>query len=157
MDKNILIEYCDMKEEIKDLRRRIENDRRELDKLNKLIVSDSVACGKKGKKPIRTVKIQGKPNMAITHRQNLYERRIKRLERVEQKLLEMTNEVEEYIESIKKSELRIMFRFYYIDGLTWIQVAHRMNDMFPKKKIKYSEDSCRTRNERFFNKSQNVR
>ena len=58
MDKNILVQYSAMKEEIKDIRRRIEKDRKELDRLNKLVVSDSVTCGKKGKKPIRTVKIQ---------------------------------------------------------------------------------------------------
>lgn len=57
MDKNILIEYADMKEEIKDLRRRIEQNKKELSRLNGQIVMDSVSCGKKGKKPLGTVKI----------------------------------------------------------------------------------------------------
>ena len=57
VDKQILIEYADMKEEIKDLRRRIQEDKKALDKLNKTVVTDSVTCGKKGKKPLRTVKI----------------------------------------------------------------------------------------------------
>jgi len=34
VDKGILIEYADMKEEIKDLRRRIEKIQKELDKLH---------------------------------------------------------------------------------------------------------------------------
>ena len=34
----------------------------------------------------------------------------------EDELLELTNQIEEYIESIKKSEIRIMFRMYYIEG-----------------------------------------
>lgn len=46
MDKNILIEYADMKEEIKDLRRRIEQNKKELSRLNGQIVMDSVSCGK---------------------------------------------------------------------------------------------------------------
>lgn len=46
MDKGILIEYADMKEEIKDLRRRIEKIQKELDKLHEQIVVDSVSCGK---------------------------------------------------------------------------------------------------------------
>lgn len=55
MDKNILIEYADMKEEIKDLRRRIEQNKKELFRLNGQVVMDSVSCGKKGKKPLGTV------------------------------------------------------------------------------------------------------
>lgn len=47
MDRTILIEYADMKEEIKDLRRRIEKDKRALEKLNKETVIDTVSRGKK--------------------------------------------------------------------------------------------------------------
>ena len=66
MDKSVLVQYSAMKEEIKDVRRRIEKDRKELERLNKLIVVDSVTCGKKGKKPLRTVKVQS-PHSALTH------------------------------------------------------------------------------------------
>ena len=59
-------------------------------------------------------------------------------------------EAEEYINSIEKSELRMMFRFYYIDGMTWLQVAHKMNQLHPKRRVAYTEDSCRMRNTRFF-------
>lgn len=152
MNQNILIEYSDMKAEIKDLRQRIDKNRRELDKLNNTVVTDSVTCGKKGKKPIRTVKIQGTPNLFIMRKKKALERNIARLEELELELLELTNQAEEYIDSIEKSELRVMFRLYYIDDLTWVQVAHRMNAMFPKKKIKYTEDSCRMKNKRFFEK-----
>ena len=153
MDKGILIEYADMKEEIKDLRRRIEKIQKELDKLHGQIVVDSVSCGKKGKKPLGTVKITGRPVGVISRKEQLLKKRNRRLEELEEELLEMTIQVEEYIESIPKSELRIMFRMYYIDGLTWVQVAHRMNSMFPKKKVPYTEDSCRMRNNRFFEKN----
>ena len=53
MDKKILIEYADMKEEIKDLRRRIVVDKKKIEQLNKITVQDSVVCGKKGNKPLR--------------------------------------------------------------------------------------------------------
>lgn len=152
MDKNILIEYSDVKAEIKDLRQRIEKNRRELEKLNNTIVTDSVTCGKKGKKPLRTVKIQGRPTMYILRKEKILERNIAGLEKLELELLELTNRVEEYIDSIDKSELRTMFRLYYINNLTWVQVAHRMNALFPKKRIKYTEDSCRMKNKRFFEK-----
>lgn len=150
MNRNILLEYYDMKQEIKDLRNRIEKGCNELEKLNKMVVKDSVACGKKGKKPIRTVKIEGRPTSAINTIQKICEQRIDRQLQLEKELLEMTCQVEEYIASIQKSELRIMFRFYYIDDLSWVQVAHKMNELFPKRK--YTEDSCRMKDKRFFEK-----
>lgn len=152
MDKSVLIEYADMKEEIKDLRRRIDADKKELDRLNSMVVTDSVTCGKKGKKPLRTVKIQGKPTMKIIRKSELLKKRIAKLEYLELELLDLTNQVEEYIQGIPKSELRIMFRLYYIDDLTWYQVAMKMNQMFPKRRIKYTEDNCKQKNKRFFDK-----
>lgn len=149
MDKNILVEYADMKEEIKDLRRRIAENERTIDRLKKTIVSDSVSCGKKGKKPIRTVKIKGFPKMEIERRVALLEKRKAKLEMLETDLIEKQIQAEEYIQTIQKSELRIMFRLYYIDNLTWYQVAMRMNQMFPKRRVKYTEDNCWRRHKRF--------
>lgn len=152
MDKNILIEYADMKEEIKDLRKRIEQNKKELSRLNGQVVMDSVSCGKKGKKPLGTVKITGRPVTAISRKESLLNKRIRRLEELEEGLLELTIQVDEYIETIEKSELRIIFRLYYIDDLTWYQVALRMNQNFPKRKVKYTEDNCRMRHNRFLEK-----
>lgn len=152
VDKNILIEYADMKEEIKDLRRRIEQNKKGLSRLNGQIVMDSVSCGKKGKKPLGTVKITGRPVTAISRKESLLNKRIRRLEELEEGLLELTIQVDEYIETIEKSELRIIFRLYYIDDLTWYQVALRMNQNFPKRKVKYTEDNCRMRHNRFLEK-----
>lgn len=152
MDKNILIEYPDMKEEIKDLRRRIEQNKKELSRLNGQVVMDSVSCGKKGKKPLGTVKITGRPVTAISRKESLLNKRIRRLEKLEEELLELTIQVDEYIETIEKSELRIIFRLYYINDLTWYQVALRMNQSFPKRKVKYTEDNCRMRHNRFLAK-----
>lgn len=152
MDKNVLIEYADIKEEIKDLRRRIEQNKKELSRLNGQVVMDSVSCGKKGKKPLGTVKITGRPVTAISRKESLLNKRIRRLEELEEGLLELTIQVDEYIETIEKSELRIIFRLYYIDDLTWYQVALRMNQNFPKRKVKYTEDNCRMRHNRFLEK-----
>ncbi len=150
MDKNILIEYGDMREEVKDLRRRIERNWKELDRLTHTVVSDSVTCGKKGKKPLRTVKIQGKPTMYIRRKQFLLEKNTARLEEAELELLELANQAEEYIETIKKSELRTMFRLYFIDDLSYMKVAKIMNDMFPKREIKYTDENVRKKFQRFF-------
>lgn len=152
MDKNVLIQYVEMKEEIKDLRRRIHENERELAKLENMIVTDSVTRGKRGKKPLGTVKITGRPTAAIALKQRLLKRRNDRLTALEAELLELTNQAGEYIETIPKSELRIMFRLYYIDDLTWYQVALQMNQKFPKRRIKYTEDNCRMRHNRFLEK-----
>lgn len=149
MDKRILAEYADVKEEIKDLRKRINQDRRELDKLNRETVVDSVACGKKGGKSIRTVRIEGRPTSAINRKEKALERKIARMEDLETELLEKQTEVEDYIQTIEKSETRIMFRLYYIDDMNWTQVAHRMNSIFPKKRKAYTADSCRCKHNRF--------
>ena len=152
MDKSILSEYADMKEETKDLRRRIAEDQKKIDQLQHTIVSDSVSCGKKGKKAIRTVKIKGFPQKEINTRIALMKKRQAKLQMLETDLIAKQLQVEEYIQTIQKSELRTMFRLYYIDNMTWYQVALRMNQMFPKRKIKYTDDNCRKRHDRFLEK-----
>lgn len=150
MDKSILSEYADMKEEIKDLRRRISEDQKRIDQLKRTIVSDSVTCGKKGKKPIRTVKIKGFPQVEINRRIALMERRQAKLQMLETDLIEKQLQVEEYIQTIQKSELRIMFRLYFMDDLSYPKVAMRMNQIYPKRKIKYTDENVKKRIQRYF-------
>lgn len=149
MDKEVLIQYCEMKQEIKDIRRRI----RALDHFleNPPVVTDSVT-GSRQDLTIGQIKITGIPDPEYRRKERLRTRYRKLLEEKEAQLLELTCQAEAYIESIPKAEMRIMFRLYYLDGLTWKQVANRMNSMFPKRGITYSEDSCRMRNKRFFEK-----
>ena len=148
MDKEILIQYCDMKEEIKDLRRRIHELEKQIDRIKEEgVVKDTVSGGMGG---TQHYIVEGFPVPEYNRKMMLLRSRKAMLEEKEAELLELTNQVEEYIASIEKSELRIMFRLYYIDGLTWVQVAHRMNRMFPKRRIAYTEDNCRKRNARFF-------
>ena len=150
MDKSILSEYADMKEEIKDLRRRISEDQKRIDQLKQTIVSDSVTCGKKGKKPIRTVKIKGFPQVEINRRIALMKKRQAKLQMLETDLIEKQLQVEEYIQTIQKSELRIMFRLYFIDDLSYPKVAMRMNQIYPKRKIKYTDENVKKRIQRYF-------
>lgn len=149
MDKKILVQYCEIKEEIKDLRKRIQK----LDKFleNPPMVAD-VVKGTRRDGTIGPIKITGIPEPEYIRKQGIRERYRKMLELKEAELLELTCQAEEYIESIDKAELRIMFRLYYIDGYSWVKVATVMNWMFPKRKVPYTEDSCRMRNNRFFGK-----
>lgn len=147
MDKRILIEYCDMKAEIKYLRGLISQTEKRLERIEEEEVSDVVRGGMGG---IQHFKVTGIPTPEYERTKELLEYRKKRLKLKEIELLELTNQAEEFIESIEKSELRTMFRLYYIEGLTWIEVSMRMNRLFPKRR--YTEDSCRMKNNRFFEK-----
>lgn len=148
MDKNVLIQYCDMKEEIRDLRRRINELEKQIQKIEEQgAVKDTVSGGMGG---TQHFVVEGFPVPEYSRKMMLLKARKSMLIEKETELLELTNQVEEYINGIEKSELRIMFRLYYIDNLTWVQVAHRLNSIFLKRRIAYTEDSCRKRNARFF-------
>ncbi len=152
MDKTVLIEYCDLKAEIKEIRRMIQATEDRLRKIEEEgAVSDVVSGGVGGNQHF---KVTGFPEPKYAKEKALLKSRRQRLKMKEEELLELTNQVEEYIESIPKSEIRIMLRLYYIENLTWTQVAIRLNSLFPKRKIAYTEDSCRMKNKRFF---ENVR
>lgn len=147
MDKEVLIQYCEMKEEIRDIRERIK-------KLDKFLsephqVSDTVK-GTRRDGTIGSIKVTGYPVPEYYRKQALRERYKKLLEQKETELLELTCQAEKFIEAIPKSEVRIMFRLYYLDGLPWWKVAQAMNRMFPKRRVKFTEDGCRMRNNRFF-------
>lgn len=148
MDKMILIQYCDLIAEIKEIRRLIEVTEKRIRKIEEEgAVSDVVSGGMGG---MEHFKVTGFPTPKYSREKSLLLSRRQRLKMKEEELLELTNKAEEYIESISKSELRIMFRLYYIEGLTWAQVAMRMNSLFPKKRKAYTEASCLMKNKRFF-------
>lgn len=137
-----------MKEEIKDIRRRINDLEKQIAKIQKEgTVKDTVSGGMGG---IQHFVVEGFPVPEYNRKMMLLRARKAKLEEMEIELLELTNQAEEYINSIEKSELRIMFRLYYIDNLTWVQVAHRMNGMFPKRRIAYNDKNCQKKHERFF-------
>lgn len=148
LEKSVLIQCCDMQAEIKELRRLIKMTEERLKRIEEEgAVSDTVSGGMGG---IQHFTVEGFPVPEHARVKQLLISRRERLKMKEAELLELTNQAEEYIESIEKSELRIMFRLYYIEGLTWTQVAYRMNDLFPKRKVAYTEENCRKRNFRFF-------
>lgn len=146
LDKRILLQYLEMKEEIKDIRNRIKKVEKEIANLE--IVSDTVR-GTRKDGTIGPIKVTGYPTPSYYRKKNLLIRYKDKLQEKEEELLYLTIQAEENIVRIEKSELRIMARLYFIDGLTWVQVAHRMNKMFSNRKIAYTEDSCRMRMNRF--------
>lgn len=153
MDKEILVQYCEIKEEIKDLRRRIQ----ELDKFleHPPIVSDTVR-GTRKDGTIGPIKITGIPDPEYRRKKGICDRYKKLLEAKEAELLELTCQAEEYIESIPKAELRIMMRLFCIDGLSYPAIARSMNATFPERRIKFTDENVKKRIQRFFEKIGNV-
>lgn len=139
-----------MEAEMKDLRKRIEKDRRQLENLEESIVTDSVSCGKKGKKSLGTVKVTGRPDGAIERKKRSLKRKLQLQEILEADLLEKQTQAEEYIQSVEKSEFRMILRFFFIDDLTYAQTAERMNAAFPKHRIRYTDENIRKKIQRFF-------
>ncbi|NBH72181.1 hypothetical protein D3Z51_09140 [Clostridiaceae bacterium] len=145
VDKKILIQYCDMKNEIKDIRARIKKLDRFLE--NPPIISDTVK-GTRRDGTFGPIRITGIPEPMYARKQRLRNRYRQLLEQKEVELLELAIQAEEYIQTVPKSELRIMFRLYYIDGYNYAGVARQMDSMFPKRK--YTEESVRKKITRFF-------
>lgn len=139
MDKNILVQYCDIQEEVKDLRRRIRKLEDEISHLT--VVSDSVT-GTREDGTIGHIKITGYPFPEESRKQVLLRRRKAALEEKEDELLELLSDVEEYINSIDDSRIRRIFRYRYVDNMSWVQVAIQMGG-------KHTADSCRMAHDRY--------
>lgn len=149
MDKNILEQYLELKEEIRDLQDRIDRDERRLEKIRKEgVVSDTVK-GTRSDGTFGPIKITGYPIPEHNQVKNMIKKRVAKLHILEDDLQNAINEVDEFIGKVPKSDLRMIFRFRYLDDMTWAAVAMNMNDRFPKRRIKYTEDSCRMRHDRY--------
>lgn len=143
MDKDILIQYSDLVEEVKDLRRRIQKLQDDIDKLEP--VKDSVK-GTRRDGTIGSITISGYPVPAYYRYKRQLEKREAVLREKEDELLELVNAAEEYVAGISDSKMRRILRYRYIDNLNWTQVAVRMGK-------KYTADSCRMLHSRFFEES----
>lgn len=147
MEKNILIQYTDLQAEIKDIIVRREKLKDKIS--NMAAVGDSVT-GTRPDGTIGSITIKGFPEPEYYRSRSLIRKYEKLLEVKQIELLELTTRTEEYIESIEKSELRTIFRLFFLDNLSYIQVANRMNTLHPKRKKKYTDENIRKKIQRFF-------
>lgn len=131
MTRNELAEYCDLKQEIEDLEKRI-------DRIHKTseMVSDTVQNGYKHRAVIYGVDLKRKRKL------NTYENK---LQEFYDKLFEQQNKIEDYIETISQSNIRQIFRYRYIDGFSWKQIQvlmkYRHEDTARKKHDKFLEEN----------------
>lgn len=135
-----LDELLHIKNEIKQLESRIERIEKQ-----STMVSDVVQNGYKRHAVIYGVDVKRAYKLETLH---------EKYKRFNKLLLEKQKEIEDYIETIPFSEIRQIFRLRYIDGFSWIKVAHEMNKTY-KRKI-YTENSVRHKHDRFVEKNKEI-
>lgn len=145
MDKDILTQYTDLQEEIKDIRRRAEGVRRQLERLEREGTVIDAVKGTRQDGTFGSIRIEGFPYADYEKRRRSLQSYLLTLEEMEERLLELTDRVEEYINSIEDSRMRRIVQYRIIDGLSWYEVADRMGG-------KATSDSCRMYFERFLQK-----
>ena len=138
--KDILAQYCDLRKEVKDVRKRVQKLKDDLARLEK--EGNVIDCVKGGNGGIQSYKIEGFPYPEYTRKKTALITRMAILSYMEAELLELANGVEEYIQSIDSSRIRRILRYRYIDDLSWIRVALSMGGSS-------TEDSVRKEHDRF--------
>lgn len=125
ISKEILIQYSDLQEEVKEVRERINKTEDQIAKIeDDGNVVDSVCGGNGG---IQHFKIEGFPYPEYSRKKTLLYARKATLASLEMELMETLNQVEEFIASLDDSRMRRIINFRFIDKLSWIQVANRLD------------------------------
>ena len=124
ISKEILIQYSDLQEEVKEVRERIEKTEKQLAKIeDEGNVIDSVCGGSGG---IQHFKIEGFPYPEYSRKKTLLYARKATLASLEMELMETLNQVEEFIASVEDSRMRRIITLRFIDNLSWNKVADRI-------------------------------
>lgn len=124
VSKEILIQYSDLQEEVKEVRDRIKRTESQIDKIEKEgNVIDTVSGGSGG---IQHFKIKGFPYPEYSRKKTLLYARKATLASLEMELLETLNQVEEFIASVDDSRMRRIITLRFIDNLSWNKVADRI-------------------------------
>lgn len=131
MTRDILVQYCDLKGEIEKLEERINR----IEKQSEMI-ADVVQNGYKGRTVVRGYDYNR--SCRLKHLKTILHQRY-------DKALQMQTDIETYINTIPKSDIRQIFEHRYIDGLGWNQIQILM---------KYRhEDTARRKHDRFLEKN----
>lgn len=124
ISKEILIQYSDLQEEVKEVRERIERTERQIEKIKEEgNVIDTVSGG-----PGNTqhFKIEGFPYPEYSRKKTLLYARKATLASLEMELLETLNQVEEFIASVDDSRMRRIITLRFNDNLSWFKVAEKI-------------------------------
>ena len=122
--KEVLSQYIDLQEEIKEVQQKIRKLEIEIAKIEaEGNVVDSVSGGDGGNKHFR---IEGFPYPEYSRKRTLLYSRKATLQLLEDDLIEKSNEVEEFIASVQDSRIRRIINLRFIEKLSWNRVADRI-------------------------------
>lgn len=134
MTKELLSQYTCLLKERDQVRASIERLEKQIGKMrNEGTVIDSVKGGYGG---IQRFVIEGFPNDDIARRRGMLEIRKDHLRRLEEQIIVKINEIEEFMNSVSNSRIRLIIRLRFLNGLKWEEVARQMGGG-------NTEDTCR--------------
>lgn len=138
--KEVLSQYSDLQEEVKEVRLKIERLEKDISKIEAgEMAIDSVSGGDGGKQHF---KIEGIPFPEYSRKKTLLYARKATLQLLEDDLLEKTNEVEEFIASVDDSRIRRIINLRFLENQSWNKVADQIGG-------NNTEDSVRKAFDRF--------
>lgn len=124
ISKEILTQYSDLQEEVKEVRNRIESTEKQIAKIEEEgNVIDTVSGGSGG---IQHFKIEGFPYPEYSREKSLLYVRKATLVNLELELTETLNQVEEFIAGVEDSRIRRIITLRFIENLSWNKVADRI-------------------------------
>ena len=124
ISKEILTQYSDVQEEVKEVRNRIESTEKQIAKIEEEgNVIDTVSGGSGG---IQHFKIEGFPYPEYSRKKSLLYVRKATLVNLELELTETLNQVEEFIAGVEDSRIRRIITLRFIENLSWNKVADRI-------------------------------
>lgn len=136
--KECLVQFCDIKVEIKDLQKKIEK----LELRSKEVISDSVETTTKTFPVIMThYKIFGNDQKLLNkleHLKSLLEERLN-------KQMDLYIKIEEFINKMPTSRLRMIFEYRYMNQYSWAKVSRLIGG-------DTTEDSIRKEHDRYLKK-----
>lgn len=141
MDREILKRYDALKDEQRDIKKRIQRLEREMNAILDTVVSDTV-MGTREDGTYGPIKIKGIPFPEYDAKREQLQHRLARYEKIDKELAGMITEIEAFISEVSEPRIRTILRLKYIDGLSWRSIGHRYgkNQGWVYKKVqKYLE------------------
>ncbi len=127
VSKEILIQYSDLQEEIKYLRKKIDSLQNEQASMEKCKKHSTVQSSTKDfpytHHNVHTEGYIGLTNKSVRCLSSAIDTEIRKLESRYEKLLEVTNDAMDFIESIEDSRMRMIVTYRFIEGYSWNKVA----------------------------------
>lgn len=130
VSKEILVQYADLQEEIKYLRKKIDSLQNEQAKMeNKKKSSSVIGSSKDFPYTNHNIKTEGYvelTDVSARYLESTINSEIRKLEERCERLLHTTNELLDFIDSIEDSRIRMIITYRIVENYSWGQVADAM-------------------------------